>query len=318
MVDHDQLFKSLLMEFPREFFELFFPEWAARFDFSHIEWLLQEVFPNPPDGKRRAIDLVAKLPLRENPGKPKRKRRVRQWLALIHIEFESGTRIAAFQRRFFWYYANLTQRHRLPLLPVVLCQSAPLGGVGEHEYVESFGPLDVIRFRYLAVGFPRLDAEEWIQKPNPLAPGLVALMQVREERQAWLKAEAARRIVRDNTTHEQKHLLMCCLDRYLTLSESQASEYNRMIQAPELAEVKAMNVTTYEKGIEKGIEKGLEKGRAEGRSETLRRIVLIQLEKRFDPLSRKVRKLIEKRSADELEAIAERLVTAESLADLGL
>ena len=51
MDDHDQRFKTLLREFLPEFFELFFPEWAARFDFSSTEWLEQEAFLDPPGGE---------------------------------------------------------------------------------------------------------------------------------------------------------------------------------------------------------------------------------------------------------------------------
>ena len=34
MADHDQRFKSLLKAFFAEFFQVFFPAWADRFDFS--------------------------------------------------------------------------------------------------------------------------------------------------------------------------------------------------------------------------------------------------------------------------------------------
>jgi hypothetical protein len=37
MEDHDQRFKTLLREFFRELFLLFFPQWAKRFDFSQVE-----------------------------------------------------------------------------------------------------------------------------------------------------------------------------------------------------------------------------------------------------------------------------------------
>lgn len=55
MTDHDQRFKTLLKELLPEFFELFFAEWAARFDFSTVEWLDKEVFPDPPEGQRRVL-----------------------------------------------------------------------------------------------------------------------------------------------------------------------------------------------------------------------------------------------------------------------
>jgi hypothetical protein len=42
MADHDQRFKSLLKAFFAEFFQVFFPAWADRFDFSGVDWLEQE------------------------------------------------------------------------------------------------------------------------------------------------------------------------------------------------------------------------------------------------------------------------------------
>src|SRR5436190_1283048 len=58
MDDHDQRFKTLLREFLPEFFALFFPDWAARFDFAGTEWLEQEAFLDPPGGEKRVLDVV--------------------------------------------------------------------------------------------------------------------------------------------------------------------------------------------------------------------------------------------------------------------
>ena len=46
--DHDQPFKVLLKEFFEQFFRCFFPDWAARFDFSDLTLLDKEVFLAPP------------------------------------------------------------------------------------------------------------------------------------------------------------------------------------------------------------------------------------------------------------------------------
>ena len=81
-MDHDQRFKELIREFFADFLRLFFAEWARRFDLSSIEWLDKEVLPNPPEGSRHLLDLVAKLRVNESVGNE-------QWLALVHIEIES-------------------------------------------------------------------------------------------------------------------------------------------------------------------------------------------------------------------------------------
>src|SRR6266446_1992381 len=87
MADHDQRFKNLLHEFFEAFMRLFFPQWAARFDFSGIEWLDKEVFTDPPHGERRFLDVEAKLPTRQvvpaqRPGEEN------SWIALVHVEIE--------------------------------------------------------------------------------------------------------------------------------------------------------------------------------------------------------------------------------------
>ena len=55
MADHDQRFKNLLQEFFAEFVQLFFPDWAGRFDFAGLEWLNAEVFPDKAEVRVRCI-----------------------------------------------------------------------------------------------------------------------------------------------------------------------------------------------------------------------------------------------------------------------
>lgn len=59
---HDPRFKRLLREFFEEFFWLFFPTWAKRFDFSKAEWLDKELLSDALEGQTRYVDIVAKLP----------------------------------------------------------------------------------------------------------------------------------------------------------------------------------------------------------------------------------------------------------------
>jgi len=58
---HDQLFKDLLQAFFREFMELFFPDAAARLDFSSVVFLDKEVFTDVPEGAVREADVVARV-----------------------------------------------------------------------------------------------------------------------------------------------------------------------------------------------------------------------------------------------------------------
>ena len=100
MADHDQRFKNLLRAFFREFLLLFFPEWAARFDWSEVEWLDQEVFLDPPQGERRYLDLLAKLRTLE-PVTGQRAGEADAELALIHVEIESPDKVRPLRPRMF-------------------------------------------------------------------------------------------------------------------------------------------------------------------------------------------------------------------------
>jgi len=57
---HDQLFKELPSAFFREFMELFFPDIAARLDFSRVTFLDKETFTDLPKGEQREAYSIVK------------------------------------------------------------------------------------------------------------------------------------------------------------------------------------------------------------------------------------------------------------------
>ncbi len=71
MTDHDQRFKTLIRTFFADFLRLFFAEWAERLDVDAVEWLDKEIFVDPPEGQRRVLDLVGKLPTRQAVASPR-------------------------------------------------------------------------------------------------------------------------------------------------------------------------------------------------------------------------------------------------------
>lgn len=160
MHDHDQRFKTLIQEFFAEFLLLFFAVWAERLDCSKVEWLDKEVFPDPPQGDRSVLDLVAKLPARQAiPGYPPDDNQT--WLALVHIEIESPDKATVLRPRMYEYYTALRKRHGLPVLPIAIYLKVGMKGIGIDEYEEHFWELRPIRFEYLYVGLPALDALEY-------------------------------------------------------------------------------------------------------------------------------------------------------------
>src|SRR3982751_2996895 len=160
-MDHDQRFKTLIREFFADFLRLFFADWAARFDLDRVEWLDKEVLPDPPEGSRHLLDLIAKLRTKEpaaghDPAVPD------TWLALVHIEIESPEKTTLLKPRLPGYYLHLWEQHGRPGLPVVLYLKVGLDGVGTDTVEHRFWELPVLTFRYLYVGLPGLDAVQYV------------------------------------------------------------------------------------------------------------------------------------------------------------
>ncbi len=306
MADRDQRFKTLLeLCFPA-FMRLFFAEWADRFDFEGLEWLRQEMFPDPPQGERRQLDLVARPPVRQPlssrvHGEPESR------IALLHVEIESEDRVAPFRPRMFDYFRVLEQRHHLPVLPIALFLRVGLEGIRWDVYEEWFWEHRLVHFEYPYVGLPALDAEQYLNGDNWLGVALAALMRVPEERRAWLKAEALRRLAACPENPFRKFLLCECVQAYLPLEGPQLQEFDHLLMSEPYAGVRPMATTWYEEGREKG--------RREGEVRILQRL----LEKHFGgPLSPEALARLAAWPLDRLEDVSIRLFEARTLDELGL
>jgi hypothetical protein len=311
MADHDQRFKSLSKAFFAEFFQVFFPAWANRFDFSRVDWLEQEVFTDPPRGERRSLDLVARLPL--CPGVPPPALASGEpadcWLTLIHVEIESRDTVAPLRPRMLSYYEQLRRRHGLPVLPIALYLQVGLDGIGWDVYEEKFWDHRLVAFEYAYVGLPALDGEQYVAGEHLLGVALTALMRVPPARRAEVHAEALRRLAEARENDYRRYLLLDCLEAYATLDEAQAQELGALLRTERYQGAQAMAVTTFEKGVQAGLQQGLQSWRT-----ALQKLV----EARFGPLSASARERLDSMGPKQLEALALELLKAQSLQELGL
>jgi hypothetical protein len=305
MSDHDQRFKSLLKEFFAEFFRLFFATWAVHFDFAQIEWWDKEVFPEAPQGKRRLLDLVAKLATRQVV-KAQGADQKDSWIALVHVEIEHADTVAPLRPRMFRYYDHLRERHGLPVLPIGLYLRVGLEGVGVDVYEEHFWDLRPVRFEYLYVGLPALDAIEYLQGDNWLGVALSALMRIPKDRVAWLGAEALRRIKNAPVTDQQRYLLAECVQAHLPLDEAQQREFERLLASDTYQGAQAMRVTMAEQTEARGIERG--------KREVLRRLI----QERFGALSVRSQERLQTLSSEQLDELVPAVLKAQSLEELGM
>ncbi len=307
--DHDQRFKALLREFFADFLNLFFKDWADRLDLSRVQWLEQELMPDPPDGERHVVDSVAKLTTREPVGGA--------CLALVHVEIESPDRTTLLKPRLPRYYNHLHERHGLPVLPIVVYLKVGLDGIGVDTVVETFWELEVNTFRYLYVGLPGLEAESYLRGDNWLGVALSALMKLPKDKAAEYGAEALRRLSEaEPLSEQQRFLLGDCVEAYLPIDPVAVRRFRGIIEQNSTEGVRAMNKTRYEEALEAGIEKGIEKGR--GRRVGLLEVLEAQLETKFGPLAADTLGSLRGLPDDRLLALARLIPSAAGLGELGL
>ncbi len=314
---HDPRFKRILQEFFAEFFWLFFPTWAPRFNFGDIEWLDKELLSDALRGESQFVDVVAKLPtLQAVPGPDGRS--VESWLALVHGEVEAADKVAPLRRRMFEYYEPLRRRHDVPVLPMGLYLRVGLDGIGWDAYEEYFWEHQLVRFNYPYVGLPALDGEEYVRQDNWLGVALAALMRVTKERRIALAGEALQRLVHCPENAYRRTLLCECVSAYLPLDDDQLGQLTAMLRNHPDPGVRSMEISLLDHAEQQGELKGKLKGEVEGVEKGQRELLREQLETRFGPLSPAAQARLANWPADRLTQLGRALLSAAALAQLGL
>jgi len=303
--DHDQRIKSLLKEFIQAFFELFLRQFTPLFDFSQVTWLENEAFPDPPQGKRKSLDLVARLPLHE-PIETGTVKRIDSMMAIVHCEVDADSSVQPLRLRMFNYFANLRQKYAEPILPVAVYLKVGLGGVGLERYQETFGEFDILKYTYWYAGLPALDAEEYLNQANPLGIALSSLMRVPSDHRPEFKARALiKRVLECSENEYRRFLLAECIQAYLplTLPEEKA-RFEQVTMHDSYAKVRTMATTWFEEGIEKGIEQGE------------RQFALKMLAKRFGNVTEEARQKVAQWPLESLAELIDRAYQIDSLDSL--
>lgn len=117
-----------------------------------------------------------------------------------------------------------------------------------------------------------------------------------------MKVRALDRILKSRENEVRKQLLCECVEVYLSLEGPAIEEYEHLLLTERFPEVRAMAMTTYEKG------------RVEGQ----RALIQEQLEVRFGPLSPTVVMRLSEMAGEELRQLGKAVITINSLKELGL
>jgi hypothetical protein len=220
-MDHDQPFKDLLRAFLPEFFALFLPAPAGQIDWSTLEFLEKEAFTDMVKGRRREMDLVARV----------RTVRGKRELILLHVEVEAAPK-RGFGARMFDYCSVLRLRHGIPVLPVAIFLKPGYGAVSSGEYLEAVLGLEVIQFRYHLIALPDVSLRA-LPEGHPLALGLSPLLAERQSDPALLVRDAYLGIAGSRLDAARKALLAEFFDHYAPIKDAEAArvwprlEHNR-------------------------------------------------------------------------------------------
>jgi predicted transposase YdaD len=306
-MDHDQLFKLLLITFFKAFVQGFLPDLAPYLDLTSVEFLDKEIFTDLASSQRHVVDLIVKVRFRNG----------NRAFFLIHIENQAWPS-KDFPRRMFRYFARLYEKHGLPVYPVaIFSYDRPLRAEPNFHRLD-FPDLQVLDFRFRTIQLNRLNWRDFLRKPNPVAAALMTRMHIAEKDRPRVKFECMRMLAKLKLDPARSTLIGAFMTNYLTLTSRQTAVYNRMVEtvAPEERKV-VMQLTNewIEQGIKQGITKGREEGRQEGLQEGARALILHLLRKRLGRLPAKLARQVEGLDDDAVLALRDAFLDFTTPAD---
>lgn len=313
MSKHDQLFKNLLEAFLPDLLAMMLPHLARDLEAGKPSFLRTEHFTDLPEGARRQVDLLAQVQLRTSFTRK----------LLIHVEIERHWS-AAMARRLWHYHLAIRLRHRRPVISLVIYLRGGDGGIHRNTWQEELPPeLRVptpVTFTYHSFALAGCEAKEYLERPEPLAWALAALMRSDLEPERH-KLECMCRILHAPVNRARRYLLVHCIETYLPLDSEQERSFRAMLierEGPDALDIYHTELDWVEELKRETLEEGLQEGMEKGRIEGMRRLVAGQLEQRFGPLPEAVLSRVSRMSSQRLFHLSRQLLTATSLENLGL
>jgi len=277
---------------------LFAPSEAALIDFERVTFLEQELFTDVPGGRRKRLDLVARVGLKTGA----------EEIVLVHSEFQSRKDMD-FPRRMYQYYSQLFLRHGVPIVPVaVFSDDSKWRTPVPETYELSVGTETYVRFRYHLVKLKALNYRQFLDSNRPLAFALMAKMDYSKRSRVRLKADFLRLILGARQNPARENLLVRFVETYMQLEPAEEERFQTLVDTDKTyGEVKKM-VTVYEK-------RGIEKGIIEGKQDDL----ILFAEARFGKLSAARKRAVRRvQDVEKLNSLVKQIATVEDLDALDL
>jgi hypothetical protein len=302
-IDHDQLFKQLLTTFFLEFLELFTPEFFAAIDPASLEILPLEYFTDIDAGERKAMDVIIRVNLLGRPNAPESSR----VSVVVNCEHQSTTK-ADFNRRLFFYFAQLHRKYLQPVYPIALFSFDEPYRPERDSYQVRVPGLQVMDFNFLTIQLNRLDWREFLSQPNPVAAALMAKMEIDPADRPRVKVECLRMITNLKLDKARTFLISGFIDNYLRLNPIEEQQFQ--------VEVDKIKLPTEREDVMELTTSWKEEGIVQGRELGERSLVIRQLTRKLGNLSPELLVRVNGLSIDRVEALAEDLLDFTSMGDL--
>ena len=303
-VSHDQNFKNLILDYPRDALAFFAPEEApAPDDPVRIVPARQEQLKERLGNRFRELDVPLLVEWADG----------RREAVLFVLEEETDWRRFSLHRlaHYCLDLAELFETNRV--VPVAIF----LRGA---ELATASLALGTERRRYLAFDtlackLEEIPAERWRHSDNLVARVNLPNMQSPEHRKVEVYAEAVRGLLELERDSDKRAKYIEFIDIYAGLTDNEYRRYQRQYRE-DSSTMAGVISRAREEGMQRGMERGIQQGMDQGRVEGERALLERQLRRRFGLLSPEVAARLGQASAADLETWAENVLDAPTLDDV--
>ena len=294
-VSHDQNFKNLILDYPRDALAFFAPEEApALEDEAEVTPLRQEQLKDRLGDRFRELD----VPLRVDWCDGRRE-------AVLFV-VEEETEPSRFSRHRLAHYcldlAQLMDTDRV--VPVAIFLRA---GDAPGQLVLGTERRPYLTFDHLAFKLAETPYERWRDSRNVAALVNLPNMHVPAERRVDAYAAAVRGLAAVEPDADMRAKYMTFIDVYAGFDEDEYRRYES-----DYAEESTVMAGVIQRARDEGRQEGRDEGRVEGERVVLERLLL----RRFGHLSPKAAESLRQASADDLEAWTDNVLDARTLDDV--
>ncbi len=303
-ISHDKLFKTVFRYFLKDLVEIVEPQLAVLLDLRNLKFVDKELFADFRKKGHVLSDLVAETTSFERQPQD----------VLVHVEIER-THLGIFDARMAEYGLHLTLTFGRPVISIVVFLTGGRRGMEIREVRRQVGSFEPVRYRYLALGLSQSLAEDYVDRPQPLAAALAALMRSK----VWDRVEQKLRCLQaigqaKDLGVDRRYILVKVVETYLRLDEAEEQRFKAEMEREVNKEVREM-VVTWEEALAESRAEGETRGRARAAQDADLRVA----ERRFGPLPQAFEERIHAiRDLDRLYRILDRILEASSIDEIDL